>query len=499
MVDQSKLFVDEACPKQLISKVHIHNENGELLRCVLNLNDLKNGSNKCLFLQLLKHDLIDSYFLITRSGRVGYAKKHKTIRCLLNEKEAINTFKTLFYQKTGFDWKDRLIMKPLLGKYAYIDRLIDNDGEAKSSNIPADDGGKTKSSVDQSNMESNSVEYSTLPTSVGHLIDMIFDPKLFVKTLNDLRFDTSRIPLGQISPLQINKAMDILVQINQLLVQQVPLTDNQYTNLSSSFYTMIPTASRWVNKLTILNTVEQLKEKSEMLDTLKEIKLATKIREETSNALQRYRRLNTVITPLTDSKMESIIRQYVENTAHSVHRCHMKIESIYTIQRDAEENNKQELIHKIGNRQLLWHGTRLSNIVSILIHGLKIAEVASTGSMFGRGLYFANCVTKSAQYMSTLNNTSVLLLCEVALGNSWQQKNASNITHLPPEMHSVWGVGKRTPKTDEWIILDNGIIVPMGKMVEVERNNLSLYHDEFIIYNIEQVIIRYIVVFGLNN
>lgn len=70
---------------------------------------------------------------------------------------------------------------------------------------------------------------------------------------------------------------------------------------------------------------------------------------------------------------------------------------------------------------LLWHGSRLTNFVSILTRGLKIAppEAPPSGYMFGKGVYFADMSSKSANYCYTTkdNYTGILLLCEVALGD----------------------------------------------------------------------------------
>ena len=69
---------------------------------------------------------------------------------------------------------------------------------------------------------------------------------------------------------------------------------------------------------------------------------------------------------------------------------------------------------------LLWHGSRLTNFVGILSEGLKIApyEAPMTGYMFGKGIYFADVVSKAANYClpSRINNVGLMLLCEVALG-----------------------------------------------------------------------------------
>ena len=54
----------------------------------------------------------------------------------------------------------------------------------------------------------------------------------------------------------------------------------------------------------------------------------------------------------------------------------------------------------LGNRKLLWHGSRLTNWAGILSGGLRIAppEAPVTGYMFGKGLYFADMSSKSANY-----------------------------------------------------------------------------------------------------
>ena len=73
-----------------------------------------------------------------------------------------------------------------------------------------------------------------------------------------------------------------------------------------------------------------------------------------------------------------------------------------------------------GNRMLLFHGSRMSNYAGILSQGLRIAppEAPVTGYMFGKGCYFADMSSKSANYCwaDRSNPKALLLLCEVSLG-----------------------------------------------------------------------------------
>ena len=48
-------------------------------------------------------------------------------------------------------------------------------------------------------------------------------------------------------------------------------------------------------------------------------------------------------------------------------------------------------LHSKHNRQLLWHGSRITNFTGILSQGLRIAppEAPVQGYMFGKGIYTA--------------------------------------------------------------------------------------------------------------
>ena len=77
----------------------------------------------------------------------------------------------------------------------------------------------------------------------------------------------------------------------------------------------------------------------------------------------------------------------------------LSIRHIYSVDRQGSlaRFNPWQRLH---NRKLLWHGSRVSNMMGILSEGLRIAppEAPTTGYMFGKGLYFADMVSKSAQY-----------------------------------------------------------------------------------------------------
>jgi hypothetical protein len=70
--------------------------------------------------------------------------------------------------------------------------------------------------------------------------------------------------------------------------------------------------------------------------------------------------------------MHTRIVDYVENTQADKHSKHFKIEvlDIFEVRSQAEAERYQK---DIGNRHLLWHGSRLTNYVGILSQGLRVA------------------------------------------------------------------------------------------------------------------------------
>ncbi len=106
-----------------------------------------------------------------------------------------------------------------------------------------------------------------------------------------------------------------------------------------------------------------------------------------------------------------------------------------------------------------------------------------TGYMFGKGVYFADSVSKSANYCFTTaeSNTGCMLLCEVALGESRELLQADyNAAKLPAGKLSTKGVGRQQPDPAESIRLDDGCIVPSGTLKEVPQKGGSLIYNEYI-------------------
>ena len=79
----------------------------------------------------------------------------------------------------------------------------------------------------------------------------------------------------------------------------------------------------------------------------------------------------------------------------------MTVKHVFRARRDHEEAAFKG--DAVGNRMLLWHGSRLTNWVGILSQGLRIAppEAPATGYMFGKGVPLPNTPRCPARNAST--------------------------------------------------------------------------------------------------
>ncbi|KAK8396602.1 hypothetical protein O3P69_004942 [Scylla paramamosain] len=128
--------------------------------------------------------------------------------------------------------------------------------------------------------------------------------------------------------------------------------------------------------------------------------------------------------------------------------------------------------------------------------GLRLAppEAPVTGYMFGKGVYFADMVSKLANYCCTSksNSTGLILLCEVALSNMYERLGAEYVEKLPANKHSTKGLGRTCPDPKATIKVEDGVEVPLGKGITSGVKNTSLLYNEYIVYDVAQINAKYL-------
>jgi len=314
----------------------------------------------------------------------------------------------------------------------------------------------------------------------------------------EMQYDTKKSPLGKLTEDQIKAGYEALKQIDELITNKK--TGKELELACSAFYTRIP-HNFGMRPPTIIRSSAEVRLKIDLLEALGDIQLALKLMadEEGDNRLhpadQQYRGLDCRMTHLATSHAHyKICNKFLSTTHGSTHMGYkLKLLDVYAVEKPSEGPRFRDC----GNRMLLWHGSRMTNWAGILGAGLKIAppEAPSTGYMFGKGIYFADMASKSANYCfaSRSKNEGILLLSEVAVGNCNEKINADyNANRLPAGKHCTLGVGRMTPVAKNYVTKDDGVVVPMGPAGTKDTQNCMLQYNEYIVYDVAQVRMRFV-------
>ena len=108
---------------------------------------------------------------------------------------------------------------------------------------------------------------------------------------------------------------------------------------------------------------------------------------------------------------------------------------------------------------------------------------------------------KSADYTCShlSDNVGLFLLCEVALGKPRELHGTDHdADNLPKGFHSTKGLGVKHPDPALCKIIEKDITVPSGKVIASKDKKAYRGSNEFIVYNVDQVKIRYLVKVKIN-
>lgn len=229
-----------------------------------------------------------------------------------------------------------------------------------------------------------------------------------------------------------------------------------------------------------------LKSKVDLIESLSDIEIATKILEEKLDDDldpfdSYYNKLFCDIKHIpSEHSLHSVLRTYLENTSSDNTYQKLELLEAYEIRKHGEWEN----FNDVGNKKLLWHGSRITNYVGILSQGLRIAppEAPSSGYLFGKGVYFADMASKSACYCYPSNNTALILLCEVALGEPNELLTTDhNAANLPKGKHSTKGCGVNIPESE--IDHEEGFKIPIGKATKSNLKVNELFLNKIFLQN----------------
>ncbi|EAW12631.1 putative poly(ADP)-ribose polymerase PARP [Aspergillus clavatus NRRL 1] len=502
-----KVPVDEGC--MLPAEVYI--DDGLIWDATLNQTNSANNNNKFYRIQLLL-ETSSSYRTWTRWGRVGEFGS----TALLGDgtlERAKAEFEKKFKDKSGLKWADRLD-PPKAKKYTFIERNYEESDDEED----ADDA--EKMDVDGAAEDKKPVE-SKLPQAVQKLLTFIFNQQHFLSTMASMSYDAKKLPLGKLSKRTLTTGFQVLKDLSELVADPT-LASSRYStdfqtaaqDLSNRYFTIIP-HDFGRNRPPVLNGDDQIKREVELLEALTDMGVANEIMKvsrdaEMINQLDRqYQGLGMQeMTPLARASTEyRELEAYLNNSRGSTHHLRYNVANIFRIERQGENDRFNASSYaKIegSDRRLLWHGSRSTNFGGILSQGLRIAppEAPVQGYMFGKGVYFADMSSKSANYCMPYNsaNMGLLLLCDVEVGNPMFEQTHSNYNAGTDAKaagkiatlgrgHTIPGAWKDAACVNPALA---GVQMPDVAQPATSANAPSLMYNEYIVYDVAQIRQRYL-------
>ncbi|OCT98096.1 poly(ADP-ribose) polymerase 2 S homeolog isoform X1 [Xenopus laevis] len=487
LIMKGKAPVDPECSIKL-GKAHVFCEGDDVYDVMLNQTNLQFNNNKYYLIQLLEDDGVKNFSVWMRWGRVGKVGQHSLVSCGSDLQKSKDIFQKKFYEKTKNLWTERAQFEKCAGKYDMLQMDYNATEEEKETTV------KEESMADVPKPESQ------LDDSIQELIELICNLKAMEETVLEMKFDTKKAPLGKLTVEQIRAGYCSLQQIENCIKKQKFGRD--LLEACNEFYTRIP-HDFGLRTPPLIRTLEDLTVKVRLLEALGDIQIAVKLASLELSSLEhpfdrQYRQLNCSMQPLDQtSSTFQLIEGYLQSTHAPTHNDYtMTLLRVFELQRVGEECNFRE---DLPNRMLLWHGSRLTNWVGILSQGLRVAppEAPVTGYMFGKGIYFADVSSKSANYCfsSRDKNVGVLLLSEVALGECNELLAADcDAQKKIKSKHSTKGLGRSIPDPKKSIIHE-GAVVPLGPLMDTGLTNdggYTLNYNEYIVYDPHQVRMKYL-------
>lgn len=296
---------------------------------------------------------------------------------------------------------------------------------------------------------------------------------------SDITYDEEhglfKTPIGIISLKSISDARIILDDI-------IANYHSQDINLVNSYLRLVPQKikSRVYSISDVFPDEKSLLAQYDLLDNLSyavgefERLKKTMLDSPTQKALDK-KLFETKISIVEDQAIIDKINKFYNSTRQNMHlSSRLKLKRVYEIQIDKMNNDFNNNSAKIGNICQLWHGTRISNILSIFKHGLIIPSSNAahvTGRLFGNGLYFSDQSTKSLNYSDgywkgTKSKRCYMFLADVAMGKSYVPKG-SGMGNLPAGFDSTFAKASQS----------------------------GVHNNEMIVYNTHQANLRYLVEF----
>lgn len=373
-------------------------------------SDIRQNNNKFWYIEEY-----DNATVITRNGRVGAAGA-----------EHPKSFGSQYQASAYFDEKCREKESYRNGEIPYrILNVVGAKTEPKSRPIDR----KSLLDVVLPQIRTNNslvrklIEYFTQTNA--HQIEMVTDGQIHY----DKNMNLFTTPLGLVTLQNLDKADSILAQIGSM-VASGSYADSML-DLTNDYLMLVPQniGMRRLEVRDFWASLRSVQRQKQIVDSLRTSYDTTLCNVPVvKQGKTEYVTFDVRVDLVDDPKEVARIAKTFEATKNDKHQsCNLRVKTVYRVEIAGEKNAFDNHGAALGNVQELWHGTRVSNILSILRSGLVIPPEFSshcTGRMYGNGIYFSDQSTKALNYShgywgGATDNNCFMFLANVALGKSY--------------------------------------------------------------------------------
>lgn len=310
---------------------------------------------------------------------------------------------------------------------------------AESTQDTAKSSGKSVNSSDLRTIAKQQIKISN--PLLSELIDYLVQTNahnIYQASGGKIRYDSSsatfQTPLGVIVPEQVSEARTILNKIADFIYKNNH-DDSDLSPLLKQYLRLIPhdVGMSRISAYSIFPDTQALQKENDLLDGLDssfaDITTAPKQKKTTKQQDTAPTIFQVNMNLVDDDKIVTWIKNLYQRTRSSMHLSNsLSVHKVYELDIKTVREAFNKFGKQINNVKKLWHGTKASNLLSILKGGLIIPPSSSshvTGRMFGNGIYGSDISTKALNYATNYWNgggridRTFMLLCDFAMGKTY--------------------------------------------------------------------------------
>ena len=289
---------------------------------------------------------------------------------------------------------------------------------------------------------------------------------------------------GIITQRAITEARGLLDDIAEYVAKR-SFNDYQVIDLVENYLTIVP-QNMGMKRFTVegfLPDVTAVQKQNSLLDALDaSFSAAVKVKPKRGDEDKKDdpKIFDVQLEIIEDGGTMDKIRKLYEQSKNRQHQSsRFKIERAYAVKVASVAAAFEKARKKYGEVWRLWHGTKASNLLSILKSGLIIPSSSSphvTGSLYGRGIYASDQSTKALNYATSFwggrdEGRYFMFLLDMAMGKVY------------------------TPKASAWGRVNESFPKPGYDSTFAKGGISGTVNNEMIVYKLDQVNLVYLVEF----